>query len=160
MKNLLRFACTVIAGIAMAGTLFFALSFNTRMDLDKESYSLVHRAISTSTFDLFVEGLTLVLTLAWMLSERQTVRRFYSLLGSAIFSAVSLAIYVFFILPTNTQTHGWTQLSDSFPAVRSQWEYAQLIRGICTFCAFCLIVVNLLIRRAKANKLKYPTKPY
>jgi hypothetical protein len=156
MKNLLRFTVIIFSAIVLSALMAHLLSMDVKMKLGKEQYALAQSLYRGWAWLGIFEILTILLLLIWLISERKTYRRFYTLLAALCFFSVSLALFFMYTFPANQQTRNWTELPDSWMILRSRWEYSHAARTCLNLLGFSFLIIHLLIRKTKGSKQRYP----
>lgn len=144
--NLLRFTALLFAALALGPALAHLLELPNKVDLPREDYLIVQQIYrGWALLGIVVLG-ALLSTLTYAIAARRRRSEFLPALVAFLCIVGTQVVFWTFTYPANQATANWTILPDSWPALRTQWEYSHAASAALNLMAFIALAVAVLAR--------------
>ena len=143
MKIAFRFLTIICVVITLSALLTHLLELPGKVKLSQEDYQTVQRIYSGWAWLGIFEIGAILLTLIWTVNARKKKSTFLFLICGLICFVISIVIFFVFTFPANTATANWTELTQNWRLLRTQWEYSHAARAVLNFSGFCSLLLAL-----------------
>ena len=147
MKNLARFITLLFAVITLSALLSHLLELPGKLELSKENYQAVQSIYGDWILMVFVEGVSLVLTVYLAIIERRKKRTRNLLVVASSLFLISIIVFFIFTIPIDKATDNWSVLPADWETLRNQWEYSYAGRALLNLTGFCFLVLGVLKKK-------------
>ncbi len=154
MKNIVRFTSLFFTAITLSALMAHLLEMRVKINLSKEDYQTVQGIYSGWQWIGIFEIGAILLTLIWVVFDRQSKNIFPFLLSALFCFVLSFIIFFVFTFPTNQETLGWTNLPNNWAELRKKWEYSHVIRALLSLCGYSVLVLALLKSNSVNHKIQ------
>jgi hypothetical protein len=140
------FLALMATTLALGAALAHAYSLANKIGLDAEAYLHAQRAYDNWHFVGFALPLQIIGMIAVIVRHRGEGRILRPAAVALVLCLAAQIVFWIWTFPVNQATENWTQMPDTWQALRAQWEYSHLVGAACQLVAMGALVVAVLRR--------------
>ncbi len=144
--NILKVLAVVITAIALIPSAAHLFELPGKIDLGRDDYFVVQGIYAGWAFFAVPIFLAILANALLCIAEWRQRDARAALAGlSALLIAIGLGIFFVWVFPGNVATENWTQPTDDWEHLRTNWEYGHAADALLVFAAFvatCIAAVG------------------